>query len=75
MDLHNLAAWSGHDVETLQRRYSHIIARYRGAKPTDLDRELSRARAGVKARPSRRPTIRPGRSGPRSAAGANCSSV
>ena len=26
MDLHNLAAWAGHDVQTLQHRYSHIIA-------------------------------------------------
>jgi hypothetical protein len=51
MDLHNLAAWAGHDVETLQRRYSHIIARYRGAKPIDLDREFARARAQVEARP------------------------
>jgi hypothetical protein len=51
MDLHNLAAWAGHDVQTLQRRYSHIIARYRGAKPIELDRESSRARERVMARP------------------------
>jgi hypothetical protein len=51
MDLHNLAAWAGHDVQTLQRRYSHIIARYRGAKPIDLKHEFSRARTRVQARP------------------------
>jgi hypothetical protein len=51
MNLHNLAAWTGHDVLTLQRRYSHIIARYRGAKPIDLDKELARARAQVEKQP------------------------
>jgi hypothetical protein len=51
MNLHNLAAWTGHDVQTLQRRYSHIIARYRGAKPIDLEREFARARATVEQRP------------------------
>jgi len=51
MDLHNLAAWAGHDVQTLQRRYSHIIARYRGAKPIDLAREFARARAQVEKQP------------------------
>jgi hypothetical protein len=51
MNLHNLAAWSGHDVQTLQRRYSHIIARYRAAKPIDLDKELARASALVEERP------------------------
>jgi hypothetical protein len=53
MDLHNLAAWAGHDVQTLQRRYSHIIARYRTGDPIDLDRELARARAQVEERPLR----------------------
>jgi hypothetical protein len=51
MDLHNLAAWAGHDVQTLQRRYSHIIARYRGAKAIDLGREFARARALVEKQP------------------------
>ena len=51
MDLHNLAAWAGHDVQTLQRRYSHIIARYRGAKPIDLAREFARAREQVEKQP------------------------
>lgn len=51
MNLHNLAAWTGHDVQTLQRRYSHIIARYRGTKPIDLDREFARAKAKVEQRP------------------------
>ncbi len=51
MDLHNLAAWAGHDVQTLQRRYSHIIARYRATQPIDLTREFARARAQVEERP------------------------
>jgi hypothetical protein len=51
MNLHNLAAWTGHDVQTLQRRYSHIIARYRGTKPIDLDREFAQAEAKVEAQP------------------------
>jgi hypothetical protein len=51
MNLHNLAAWTGHDVQTLQRTYSHIIARYRAAKPIDLEKELARARAQVEKRP------------------------
>jgi hypothetical protein len=51
MNLHNLAAWTGHDVHTLQRRYSHIIARYRAAKPIDLEKELARARAQVEQQP------------------------
>ena len=51
MDLHNLAAWAGHDVQTLQRRYSHIIARYRAAQPIDLTHAFGRARAQVQKRP------------------------
>lgn len=51
MDLHNLAAWAGHDIQTLQRRYSHIIARYRAVEPIDLTREFARARAQVEERP------------------------
>ncbi|MCA1853267.1 MAG: hypothetical protein LC647_12965 [Beggiatoa sp.] len=51
MDLHNLAAWAGHDVQTLQRRYSHIIARYRAAEPIDLAHEFAKARAHVEERP------------------------
>jgi hypothetical protein len=46
MDLHNLAAWAGRDVETLQRRYSHIIARFRtAARP--IGRNDARSRAAV----------------------------
>lgn len=51
MDLHNLAAWAGHDVQTLQRRYAHIIARYRAAEPIDLTHELAKARVQVEERP------------------------
>lgn len=51
MNLHNLAAWAGHDVQTLQRRYSHIIARYRGSEPIELDQECASARTQVEANP------------------------
>ena len=37
MNLHNLAGWAGHDVQTLQRHYAHIIARYPGSEPIDLE--------------------------------------
>lgn len=51
MNLHPLAGWSAHDIETLQRYYAHIIARYRNKKPIDLERECARARAQVEASP------------------------
>ena len=51
MNLHNLAGWAGHDVQTLQRYYAHIIARYQGMDPIDLDEECELARAKVKAEP------------------------
>jgi hypothetical protein len=51
MNLHNLAAWAGHDVQTLQRTYAHIIARHRGRKPIDLKREFARARASATRKP------------------------
>ena len=60
MDLHNLAAWAGHDVQTLQRRYSHIIARYRAAEPIELAHEFARARAEVEGRPLMRSANSPG---------------
>jgi hypothetical protein len=59
-DLHNLAAWAGHDVQTLQRRYSHIIARYRGAKPMDLGDEFERARTQVEEHPFTPAETKPG---------------
>ena len=37
MNLHTLASYAGHDVQTMQRYYSHVIARYRNRKPIDLD--------------------------------------
>lgn len=51
MNLHPLAQWSGHDVSTLQRYYSHIIARYLGMPPIDLDGETRKAREHVEANP------------------------
>jgi integrase len=47
MNLHNLAAWAGHDVSTLQRYYSHVIARYDGGEPIDLHEECAAARQHV----------------------------
>ncbi len=51
MNLHNLAGWAGHDVQTLQRYYSHVIARYLGAEAIDLESECRSARARVEAEP------------------------
>jgi integrase len=51
MNLHPLAGWAGHDIETLQRYYSHLIARYHGQPPIDLEAECQRARAAVEANP------------------------
>jgi integrase len=51
MNLHNLAGWAGHDVQTLQRYYAHIIARYHGAEPTDLAETCAQARGRVEAEP------------------------
>ncbi|HKI67357.1 MAG TPA: hypothetical protein VJ989_08825, partial [Solirubrobacterales bacterium] len=56
MNLHNLAAWAGHDVQTLQRYYAHVIARYQGREPIDLERECSEARSVVAAEPFKPPT-------------------
>ncbi len=70
MNLHALAAYAGHDVQTMQRYYAHVIARYRDARPIDLERECARARVQVEAKPFTPPESRPGRSARRSAAGA-----
>ncbi len=56
MNLHPLAQWSGHDVSTLQRYYSHIIARYLGLPPIDLQEETRNARAHVEAHPFTAPS-------------------
>lgn len=37
MNLHTLASYAGHDVQTMQRYYSHVIARYRSSQPIDLE--------------------------------------
>ena len=51
MNLHPLGGWAGHDIETLQRYYRHLIARYHGQPPIDLEAECKRARAEVEANP------------------------
>jgi integrase len=47
MNLHTLASYAGHDVQTMQRYYAHVIARYRNAQPIDLDTECTAARQKV----------------------------
>jgi integrase len=51
MNLHPLAGWSGHDIQTLQRYYAHFIARYRGKPPIDMEEEGQRARQVVEENP------------------------
>jgi integrase len=51
MNLHTLASYAGHDVQTMQRYYSHVIARYRNAEPIDLEAECKAAREKVAAEP------------------------
>ena len=58
MNLHPLAGWAAHDIQTLQRYYAHFIARYQGKKPIDLEEECARARAQVEAKPFK-PARRP----------------
>jgi len=53
MNLHTLAAYAGHDVQTLQRYYAHVIARYRDTRPINLEAECAKARRHVCARPFR----------------------
>jgi len=50
-NLHPLAGWAAHDIQTLQRYYAHFIARYQGQQPIDLEEECARARAQVVASP------------------------
>lgn len=51
MNLHPLAGWSGHDIQTLQRYYAHFIARYHGQPPIDMEEEGQRARLVVEENP------------------------
>jgi hypothetical protein len=51
MNLHLLAGWAAHDIETLQRYYSHLIARYFGRPPFDIEDECRRARLKVEQEP------------------------
>ena len=47
MNLHPLAGWAAHDIQTLQRYYAHFIARYQG---TEADRPRGRVRASAERR-------------------------
>jgi hypothetical protein len=58
MNLHNLAGWAGHDVQTLQRYYAHVIARYQGVDPIDLEAECLAARERVASEPAMQPKKR-----------------
>jgi hypothetical protein len=51
MNLHPLAGWAGHDIQTLQRYYSHLIARYMGQPPIEIVEEGRRARVMVETKP------------------------
>jgi hypothetical protein len=55
MNLHPLAGWAAHDIQTLQRYYAHFIARYQGKKPIDLKEECAQARSLVEANPFKPP--------------------
>jgi hypothetical protein len=60
MNLHTLAAYAGHDVQTLQRYYAHVIARYRTARPISLEVECEAARHKVEASPFQLADRQPG---------------
>lgn len=47
LNLHPLAGWAAHDIQTLQRYYAHLIARYQGQEPIVLEEECARARRQV----------------------------
>jgi hypothetical protein len=51
MNLHPLAGWAGHDIETLQRYYRHLIARYLNKPPIDLALECQRAKTVIENSP------------------------
>ncbi|HEY5977774.1 MAG TPA: hypothetical protein VIT85_07940 [Solirubrobacterales bacterium] len=52
MNLFSLAAWAGHDVQTMQGYYAHIISRYFGQPAIDLEKEWETARERVASEPS-----------------------
>src|SRR4051795_3636994 len=60
MNLHTLAAYAGHDVQTMQRYYAHVIARCRNAEPIDLEAECAAARRRVERQPFDPPETRAG---------------
>jgi hypothetical protein len=51
MNLHPLAAMAGHNIQTLESYYRHIIVRYVGKPPIDLKEECALARARVEEEP------------------------
>lgn len=51
MNLHALASYAGHDVQTMERYYSQVIGRYRASQPIDLERECEAARLTAGAQP------------------------
>src|SRR3954453_4034678 len=59
MNLHTLASYAGHDAQPLQRYYAHVIARYRNARPVNLEAECTRARRQVSATPFAPPDTPP----------------
>jgi integrase len=60
MNLHTLASYAGHDVQTMQRYYAHVIARYRNARPINLEAECKAARRQVQATPFKPAQEQPG---------------
>jgi len=51
MNLHPLAGWAAHDIETLQRYYRHLIARYMNQPPVEIVEECANARKQVEGKP------------------------
>jgi hypothetical protein len=51
MNLHRLASWAGHDIQTLERHYRHLIGRYMAEDPIDIEEECALARAVVESNP------------------------
>ena len=59
VNLHPLAAMAGHNVQTLENHYRHIIVRYIGKPPIDLVEECARAREQVELAPFPEAPMRP----------------
>lgn len=59
LNLHPLAAIAGHNIQTLENHYRHIIVRYIGKPPIDLVEECTRAREQVELAPFRETSMCP----------------